>query len=71
MKPITERIDSITIQYNPCSWYKIAGISKNTIVIFGNEGNVQFPIAYIKKPKGISLEDWNIIKSKLQITLLK
>lgn len=71
MKSITERIDSITIFKNGCkfgykSWYK-----PDTMLIVASEGNKMYPIVYIKKPKSISIEDWNIIKEKLQISLLK
>jgi uncharacterized protein (TIGR00730 family) len=37
-------------------------MSVNTMVLWGNEGNKQFPIAYIKKPKGINIKDWQEIK---------
>lgn len=70
MKPITERIDSISIfkdgsKYGG-NWYK-----KDTMLIVANTGNSYSPITYIHKPKHISAKDWNIIKEKLQISLLK
>ena len=72
MKPITERIDGIFINKEPSEFdLKYRGIASTTIVIDAYSRNSIFPLAYIKKPKGISLEDWKIIKEKLQISLLK
>lgn len=72
MKPITERIDSIYINKNPSEFdLKYRHIAPTTIVIDAYSGSSIFPIAYIKKPKGIDLEEWNTIKEKLQISLLK
>ncbi len=71
MKPITERIDNIWIQKKEDSFTKSQGFSPNTVILWANEGVKGYPIAYIKKPKGISVKDWNIIKEKLCISLLK
>lgn len=67
MKPITERIDSIEINKSGINW----NYNKNTIVIWGYEKNVSYPIAFIHKPKGISLEDWQVIKKNIKIELLR
>jgi len=67
MKPITERIESISISIGKNDYFN----NTDRISIWGSEGNKIYPIAYIHKPKGISLEDWQVIKSKLEIKLLK
>jgi hypothetical protein len=67
MKSITERIDSISI-------YKAEDEVFNPgkrMSVWASEGNTIFPLIYIHKPKGLSLKDWEIIKEKLQISLLK
>lgn len=67
MELITEKIDSISI-------YKAEDEVFNPgkrMSIWASEGSRMFPLAYIHKPKGLSLKDWNIIKDKLQIQLLK
>lgn len=66
---ITERIDSIYIAKGPDKIYNRG--NSDRVSIWANEPGVTYPIAYIHKPKGISQEDWDIIKEKLQITLLK
>ena len=43
----------------------------NRISIWGNKKNTIFPLVYITKPKGLSLENWEIIKEKLQIGILQ
>lgn len=70
-KSILDNIDSISIfkdasKFGYEHWYK-----PETILIAGTWGNKTSPIAYIHKPKHISLEDWNKFKDKLQINLLK
>lgn len=70
-KSIFDNIDSISIFKNGSTfgyehWYK-----PETMLIVGNWGNKSSPIAYIHKPKSISLEDWDRFKDKLQINLLK
>lgn len=71
MKPITERIDSISIikngnEYGYEHWFK-----KETMLVVAEEGNHSYPIAYLHKPKHISKKDWDVIKSKIEIKLLK
>ncbi len=61
--------DSITIYNNGDDF--IPTFSKDTMVIAGNSGSRQFPLAYIRRPKGISKEDWAVLKEKIQITVLK
>ena len=68
MKTIIEKIDSISI-YKGKDY--IFNRHSDRISIWGNKKSETFPLVYITKPKSVSLEDWNIIKSKLQITLLK
>ena len=70
-KSILDDIETITIfkdasKFGDEHWYK-----SETILIAGTWGNRTSPIAYIHKPKHVSLEDWNIIKDKLEINLLK
>ena len=68
MKTIIEKIDSISIYKGKDD---IFNRHSDRISIWGNRKGGMFPLVYITKPKSVSLEDWNIIKSKLQITLLK
>lgn len=68
MKPITERIDSISIYKGKDD---IFNRYSDRISIWGNEESKIYPLVYITKPKSVSLKDWNIIKEKLQISLLK
>ena len=58
MKPITEKIDSISIYKGKTKIFN----STDRISIWANEGSKMYPIAYIHKPFGLSLEDWKIIK---------
>lgn len=68
MIPITEKIDSISI----CKGRNdIFNRHSDRISIWGNENSKMYPLVYITKPKGLSLKDWQIIKEKLQISLLK
>lgn len=65
---IIDRIDSISIikngnEYGYEHWYK-----KETMIITANEGDKSYPIAYIHKPKHISIEDWEVIKEKMEHT---
>jgi len=71
MKPITERIDSISIIKNGNKYGREYWFKKETMIISANEGNKSYPIVYIHRPKNVSLKDWNIIKDKLEITMLK
>lgn len=72
MKPITERIDSIYVNKKPSEFdIKYRHIAPTTIVVDAYSGNCIFPIAYVRKPKGISVKDWETIKEKLHIQLLK
>lgn len=68
MIPITEKIDSISIYKGKDD---IFNRYSDRISIWGNENNKIYPLVYITKPKGLSLKDWQIIKEKLQISLLK
>lgn len=68
-KPIIEIIKSITIFKNGSEF--LGSHSRNTIIVTGNTDYSMFPIMYIKKPKAIKEEDWEIIKEKLQISILK
>lgn len=68
MKPITERIDSISIYKGKDD---IFNRYSDRISIWGNEKSKTYPLIYITKPKSMGLKDWNIIKEKLQISLLK
>jgi hypothetical protein len=70
-KSIFDNLESITIykdgsKFGYESWFK-----PETIIIAGNWKRGVSPIAYIHKPKSVSIEDWNRFKEKLRITLLK
>jgi Fe-S cluster biosynthesis and repair protein YggX len=70
-KSIFDNLESISIfkdasKFGYEHWYK-----PETMLIAGNWGNRTSPIAYIHKPKSVSIEDWNRFKEKLEITLLK
>lgn len=41
------------------------------ISIWGNKKGKTYPLVYITKPKGLSVENWKIIKEKLQIGILQ
>jgi hypothetical protein len=68
MKPITERIDNISIHKGKDECFNR---HSDRISIWGSKGSVIFPLVYITKPKSVSIEDWEVIKEKLEINLLK
>lgn len=69
---ITHRITSIYIDKEGSEFNrKYRGTASTTITVEATEGNICYPLMYIKKPKGVSLEDWNVIKQKLTLILEK
>lgn len=68
MKNITDKIDSISIYKGKDD---IFNRHSDRISIWGNRKGGMFPLVYITKPKGLSIENWQTIKEKLQISLLK
>ncbi len=67
MKPITEKIDSISIFKGIDDIFN----KSDRISVWGNEGNKIFPLVYITKPKSVSIKNWKVIKEKLKIKLLQ
>ena len=49
----------------------IFNLHSDRISIWGNREGMTFPLVYITKPKSVSVENWEIIKEKLQISLLQ
>lgn len=45
--------------------------SENAMILIGQVGAVQFPLAKIIKPSNISDEEWNDIRGRIQIKLKK
>ena len=68
-KTILDKLESVSIFKNGNEF--LGSHSKNTIIVTGNTKNKMSPIAYIKKLKAITEKDWDIIKDKIQINLLK
>lgn len=61
-------VDTISIYKGKDDMFNL---HSDRISIWGNKKGGTFPLVYITKPKGLSLENWEIIKEKLEITLLK
>jgi hypothetical protein len=66
---IINAIESISIYIDGSEFHR--PFSKNTIVVAGNKGSTQFPIAYIKKPKHLNDNEWTTIKNNLIIKLTR
>jgi hypothetical protein len=61
-------VDTISIYKGKDDMFNL---HSDRISIWGNREGMTFPLVYITKPKSVSVEDWEIIKEKLQISLLQ